>query len=157
MTISPGLPGQRRDQVSHRQDKYRQRQCSGDPETPRHVTQLGTFRVIRSRCRRLWFQRHAALGAIAEMILLHFRVHWACVNGFARWLPFVPGDGGRGQKLLPAVVTAEVKPLSIALNTERHRFVNRHSTNRVFDHINSLSFDWFSGARTASTDRPPIQ
>jgi hypothetical protein len=39
--------------------------------------------VIRAGGRRHRFQRHAALGAIAGMILLHFRVHRAGVDGFA--------------------------------------------------------------------------
>src|ERR1035441_10207599 len=47
----------------------------------KYVAQVGVLRVIRARCHRLWFQRHAALGAIAGMVLLDLRVHRTRVNG----------------------------------------------------------------------------
>jgi hypothetical protein len=81
--------------VRHRQNKHRQRQRGTDPETPRHVAQFGVLPVIRARRHRLWFQRHAALGAIAGMILLHFRVHRAGVDGFILRLLFLLRRGGR--------------------------------------------------------------
>jgi hypothetical protein len=69
--------------VSHCLDKYRQRQRCADPEALRHVEQFDALLVIRTYCYRLRFQRHAALGAIAGMFLLHLGVHRARVDGFA--------------------------------------------------------------------------
>jgi len=42
--------------------------------------------------------------------------------------------GGRGQKLLPAVVAAEVERLAIAFGVECGGFVHGHSADRVFGH-----------------------
>jgi hypothetical protein len=47
------------------------------------------------------------------------------------------------------VVTARVARLSITLGTERGRFVHFHAADGVDGHINSVSFDWFSGVTTA--------
>ena len=52
-------------------------QRGGDPESPRHVMQFGVFLVIRTRCQRLRFQCHTALGAIAGMVLLVSACAWA--------------------------------------------------------------------------------
>ena len=41
---------------------------------------------------------------------------------------------GRGQKLLPAVVAAKVKRLSIAFGVESGGFVHGHSADGVFGH-----------------------
>ena len=46
--------------------------------------EFGVVILARAGGHGLQFQRHAALGAIAGMILLHFRVHRAGVNGLAR-------------------------------------------------------------------------
>ena len=44
--------------------------------------------------------------------------------------------GGRAlrKKLLPAVLAAKVKCLSLALGMERRRFIHRHSADWVFGH-----------------------
>ena len=42
--------------------------------------------------------------------------------------------GGRGQKLLPTVVAAKVKRLSIAFGVESRGFVHGHSADGVFGH-----------------------
>jgi hypothetical protein len=42
------------------------------------------------------------------------------------------GTGGRGQKLLPAVVAAKVKRLAIAFGLESGCFVHGHSADGVF-------------------------
>jgi hypothetical protein len=44
------------------------------------------------------------------------------------------GTGGRGQKLLPAVVAAKVKRLSIAFGVESGGFIHGHSADGVFGH-----------------------
>ncbi len=44
------------------------------------------------------------------------------------------GAGGRGQKLLPAVVAAKVERLAIALGVECGAFVHGHAADRVFGH-----------------------
>jgi hypothetical protein len=44
------------------------------------------------------------------------------------------GPGGRGQKLLPAMVAAKVERLSIAFDVESGCFVHGHSANGVFGH-----------------------
>ena len=84
MAIQPGLSAQCGDHVRHRQDKHRHRQRGADPEALGHVMQLGILFLIRTRrhCHR--FQRHAALGTIAGMVLLHFRMHRAGVQGLAQ-------------------------------------------------------------------------
>ena len=76
----PALSAQRRDQVSHRQNKHRQRKRGADPEALRHIAQFSVFALVRARCCRLQFQRHATLRAIAGMRLLDFRVHRARVD-----------------------------------------------------------------------------
>jgi hypothetical protein len=42
--------------------------------------------------------------------------------------------GLRGQKLLPAVIAAEVERLSIAFDVESGCFIHGHPANRVFGH-----------------------
>jgi hypothetical protein len=42
--------------------------------------QFGVLLVLRASGRRHQFQRHATLGAITRMILLHFRVHRTGIN-----------------------------------------------------------------------------
>jgi hypothetical protein len=42
------------------------------------------------------------------------------------------GTGGRGQKLLPAVVAAKVERLPIAFGVESGSFVHGHSADGVF-------------------------
>jgi hypothetical protein len=42
--------------------------------------------------------------------------------------------GGRGQKLLPAVVAAKVERFSIAFGVESGGFVHGHSADGVFGH-----------------------
>jgi hypothetical protein len=44
------------------------------------------------------------------------------------------GTGGSGQKLLPTVVAAKVKRLSIAISVECGGFVHGHSADGVFGH-----------------------
>ena len=80
LAIDPGLSAQRRDQVRHRQQKHRQRERGPDPETPRHVAQFGVLAVVRACGDRGGFERHAALGAVAGMVLLHLWVHRARVD-----------------------------------------------------------------------------
>jgi hypothetical protein len=49
--------------------------------------------------------------------------------------------GGRGQKLLPAVVAAKVERLSIAFGVESGGFIHGHSADGVFGH----GFRFFHG------------
>jgi hypothetical protein len=49
--------------------------------------------------------------------------------------------GGRGQKLLPAVIAAKVERLSIAFGVESDCFVHGHSADGVFGH----GFRFFHG------------
>jgi hypothetical protein len=44
------------------------------------------------------------------------------------------GPGGRGQKLLPAVVAAKVERLSIAFGVESGCFVHGHPADGIFGH-----------------------
>jgi hypothetical protein len=95
VAIDPRLPAQCRDQVGHRQKKHRQRQHGTDPESRGHVAQFGVVLFVRARRHRLRFQRHAALGAIARMILLDFRMHRTRVKSFALRLLFAICVGRR--------------------------------------------------------------
>jgi hypothetical protein len=52
----------------------------------------------------------------------------ATASRLALWL----GTGGRGQKLLPAVVTAKIRRLSITFGVKRGCFVHGHSADGVF-------------------------
>ena len=57
--------------------------------------------------------------------------------------------GGRGQKLLPAVLAAKVERLSIAFSVESGDFVHVHAADGVAGHVSSVSIGWFSGVATA--------
>jgi hypothetical protein len=52
--------------------------------------------------------------------------------------------GGRGQKLLPAVVAAKVESLSIAFGVESGCFVHGHSADGVFGHGFRFFYGHFS-------------
>ena len=203
VAIRPGLRGECRNQVSHRQDKHRQRKRGADPKAPGHVAQFGVLLVVRDRCHGHRFQRHAADRAIAGMVLLDFGVHRAGVNRFARsrrdpsrvtlqrhaafrtiarlirlharthWaevfcrsrgfyrsprrgrdangravhgslrsaavtdrcgLRRSVADSSLSDEFLSAMLAAKVIRLSVALGTQRRRFVHRHSANRVLGH-----------------------
>jgi hypothetical protein len=49
------------------------------------------------------------------MVLLHFGMHGACVNGFALRPLFVLCSGRRRQKLTPTVLAAKVEGMAVAL------------------------------------------
>ena len=205
VAIRPGLRGECRNQVSHRQDKHRQRERGADPKALGHVAQLGVLLVVRDRCHGHRFQRHAADRAIAGMVLLDFGMHRAGVNRFARCrrdpsrvtlqrhaafrtiarlirlharthraevLCRGRGFYRRGavavmrmvvlcmarcvcalltgaswtacrrlslpDEFLAAMLAAKVIRLSVALGSQRRRFVHRHSANRILGHRSVL-------------------
>ena len=74
--------------MRHRYDEHRQGQRCADPEAAAHVLQLRVvFLHIASGGDGLRFKRHAALGAVAGMVLLDLRVHRTGVDGFRGRLP----------------------------------------------------------------------
>jgi len=59
----------------------------------------------------------------------------AATRGLLTGLVLVSLRGvSRGQKLLPAMLTAKIEGLSTAFSSEGRRFVHCHSANRVFCH-----------------------
>jgi len=72
--------------MRHRSDEDRQRERAADAKAASHVAQFGVvFLRFGGDCFR--FQRHAALGAIARMILLHLGMHRAGIERFCGWTP----------------------------------------------------------------------
>ena len=82
MTVRPRLIRERRDQMRHRENEHGKRQRRSDPKAAGHIAKLGVFVIVATRRHR--FESHAALRAIAGMILLHLWVHRACIDGLAR-------------------------------------------------------------------------
>jgi len=76
---------------------------------------------------------------------VHFSLRLVRAGGLtstaAARLTFRLGTVGRGQKLLPAVVAAEVVHLSTALGVERGGFVHGHAA----DGVDGFGFGWFRG------------
>jgi hypothetical protein len=81
--FDPGVMGECRYHMGHREEEHGNGQCGTDPHAQGHVTQFSAILVLIPCSWRLHFQRHAALRAIARMILLDLRVHRAGVDGFA--------------------------------------------------------------------------
>lgn len=62
----------------------------------------------------------------------YFACNGPVLSAAASRLTLGLGAGGRGQKLLPAVVAAKVERLSIALRLKSGGFVHGHSADGVF-------------------------
>ena len=93
LAIDPRIVRHGRNQMRHGENEYGQGQRGADPEPPRHVAQLGVvIFVVRRGRNRFSLQRHAALRAVAGMILLHLWMHRAriddCRGGLPRGVTF---------------------------------------------------------------------
>ena len=102
VTVCPRLIRERRDQVRHRKKEHGERERCADPKAAGHVVKLRVFVVI-APCRHR-FESHAALRAIAGMILLHLGVHRACINDFSRHPRRIPLQRHAAFRTIPRLV-----------------------------------------------------